>query len=183
MGYIEQNLIDGESVVYHARLHWILFLKPALVSLALIAIAVVFFIFSKDSAVETGVMMRRFGIALIVLSIIPIVVGALRRSAREYVVTSKRVVMQLGAVKRKTDELFLNKIESVGVDQSVTGRMLGYGTVTIRGTGGTFDPFERVSAPLELRRQIQEQIARSFGGNIPTVKTDSPTIPETGTRS
>jgi hypothetical protein len=46
--------------------------------------------------------------------------------------------------------------------------MLGYGTVTIRGTGGSFGPFERVSAPLELRRQIQDQIGKSFGGTPPT---------------
>ncbi len=59
--------------------------------------------------------------------------------------------------------MFINKIESIGVDQSVAGRMLGFGTVAIRGTGGLFEPFERVSEPLELRRQIQEQISSTFG--------------------
>ena len=58
--------------------------------------------------------------------------------------------------------MFLNKIESVGVDQSIFGRMAGYGAIVIRGNGGTLEPFGRVSAPLEFRRQIQEQIGRTF---------------------
>jgi len=170
MGYIQKNLIDGESVIYEARLHWVLFLRPAIVSLIFVLIAAALFYFASDSIDSDNTwMMQRIGIAMIVLAILPIVVGTVQRTAREYSVTNKRVVMQTGIVRRQTEEVFLNKIESVGVDQSVTGRMLNFGTVTIRGTGGSFGPFERVSAPLELRRQIQEQIGKSFGGAPPSL--------------
>ena len=170
MGYIDKNLIDGENVVYEARLHWVLFIRPALLSLIFLTIATALFYFASDSINSDGELwMRRIGGVSIVLAILPLVVGVFRRSAREYAVTNKRVVMQNGVMGRMTEEVFLNKIESIGVDQSVMGRMLGFGTVTIRGTGGSFGPFERVSAPLELRRQIQEQIAKSFGGIPPAV--------------
>jgi len=170
MGYIEKNLIEGESVVYQARLHWILFMKPAIVSLIFASVAGALFYFASDSIdADNTWLMQRIGVALVVVAIIPIVVGAIRRSAREYAVTNKRVVMQTGVVGRKTEEVFLNKIESIGVDQNVAGRMFGYGTVTIRGTGGSFGPFERVSGPLELRRQIQDQIGKSFGVTPPAV--------------
>jgi uncharacterized membrane protein YdbT with pleckstrin-like domain len=170
MGYIQKNLIDGESVIYEARLHWVLFLRPAIVSLVFIGVAAALFYFASDSIDSDNTwLMQRIGIALIFLAILPIVVGTVQRSGREYAVTNRRVVMQNGIVRRQTEEVFLNKIESVGVDQSVTGRMLNFGTVTIRGTGGSFGPFERVSAPLELRRQIQEQIGKSFGGVPPSV--------------
>ena len=33
MGYVERHLLAGEQVVYKTRLHWMLFLKPALVVL------------------------------------------------------------------------------------------------------------------------------------------------------
>ncbi len=169
MGYIDNNLIEGETVIYQARLHWVLFLKPMLLSLIFVAIAVALFYFASDS-IDSGntLLMQRIGGVLILLAIIPIVVGVFRRSAREYAVTNKRVVMQTGVMGRMTEEVFLNKIESIGVDQTVLGRMFGFGTVTIRGTGGSFGPFERVSAPLELRRQIQDQIGKSFGGTPPT---------------
>jgi uncharacterized membrane protein YdbT with pleckstrin-like domain len=166
MGYIENNLIGGESIVYRARLHWVLFLKPALVSVLLVAAAsTLLYYASQNSDPDNSRLMERIALVLILIAIIPIVVAMIRRASREYAVTNKRVIMQVGAVQRKTEEMFLNKIESIGVDQSVTGRMLGYGTVVIRGTGGSFEPFQRVSAPLELRRQIQDQIGRTFDGN------------------
>jgi len=170
MGYIDKNLIEGETVVYEARPHWVLFMKPMILTVIFIAIAAALFYFASESIDSNNtVLMRRIGGVLIALAIIPVVVGIFRRSAREYAVTNKRVVMQIGVMGRMTEEVFLNKIESIGVDQTVMGRMLGYGTVTIRGTGGSFEPFERVSAPLELRRQIQDQIGKSFGGTLPTI--------------
>ena len=73
------------------------------------------------------------------------------------------MILKIGAVTRRTAEIFLNKIESVGVEQTVTGRALGYGTIVMRGTGGSLEPFHLVSAPLEFRKQIQQQIGESFG--------------------
>jgi uncharacterized membrane protein YdbT with pleckstrin-like domain len=170
MGYIDKNLIDGETVVYEARLHWVLFLRPAILSLIFIAVAVALFYFASDSINANNTsLMQHIGWVLIVLAILPVVAGVFRRAAREYAVTNKRVVMQNGVMGRQTEEVFLNKIESIAVDQTVMGRMLGFGTVTIRGTGGSFGPFERVSAPLELRRQIQDQIGKAFGTNPPAV--------------
>ena len=170
MGYIDKNLIEGESVVYEARPHWVLFIKPGLVSLIFVAVAVVLFYFASDSMDSDNTwLMQRIGIVFLVVALIPIGMGIFRRSGREYAVTNKRVVTQNGVMQRQTEELFLNKIESIAVDQSVVGRMLGFGTVTIRGTGGSFGPFERVSAPLELRRQIQDQIGKSIGEPPPAV--------------
>jgi Bacterial PH domain len=58
-------------------------------------------------------------------------------------------------------ELLLSKIESIGVDEGLMGRMLGYGTVTVRGTGGTPEPFARILHPMEFRRQVQQQVESS----------------------
>ncbi|HLQ78859.1 MAG TPA: PH domain-containing protein [Terriglobia bacterium] len=163
MGYIENNLISGETITYRARLHWILFLKPGLLSLVFVAIAAVLFYYAyQDSAPEYTTRMEQVGAVLIVAALIPLIAAAVRRSAPEYVITNKRVIMKTGLVQNQTEEMFLNKIESIGVDQSVSGRMLGYGTIVIRGTGGSWEPFVRVSAPLEFRRQIQEQIGKSL---------------------
>ena len=38
------------------------------------------------------------------------------------------------------------------------GRMLGYGSVIVRGTGGTFETFSRIAHPNEFRREVQQQI-------------------------
>ncbi|MNC92896.1 hypothetical protein D3C83_94070 [compost metagenome] len=52
--------------------------------------------------------------------------------------------------------MFLDKVESLNVDQTVAGRLFDYGTVTVRGTGATLEPFQSISAPLELRKRFME---------------------------
>jgi len=103
------------------------------------------------------------GVALVVIAVFPIGAAVLNRRAADFAVTNKRVILKIGAVTSRTAEIFLNKIESVGVEQTVTGRALGYGTIVIRGTGGSLEPFHLVSAPFEFRKQIQQQIGESFG--------------------
>ncbi|MGH2508757.1 MAG: PH domain-containing protein [Ktedonobacteraceae bacterium] len=58
-------------------------------------------------------------------------------------------------------QLVLPKVESIDVDESLFGRMLGYGRVIVRGTGGTFGTFDKIAHPNELRRQVRQQIGSS----------------------
>jgi uncharacterized membrane protein YdbT with pleckstrin-like domain len=73
-------------------------------------------------------------------------------------VSNMRVLIKTGLLARKSIEVLLSKVESIGVDESVVGRMLGYGSGIVRGTGGTFETFRRIAHPNELRRQVQEHI-------------------------
>jgi len=78
------------------------------------------------------------------------------RYADEFAITNKRVVIKTGWLSRHTIEMNLNKIESVKVEQSIMGRMLGYGTVRIIGTGGTREAFDNIRNPLLFRKKFQE---------------------------
>jgi uncharacterized membrane protein YdbT with pleckstrin-like domain len=62
-------------------------------------------------------------------------------------VTNKRIIIKVGFLTKRTIELFLAKVESVGVEQTLLGRMMGYGSITVRGTGGTNEPFSHVANP------------------------------------
>jgi len=84
---------------------------------------------------------------------------ALQRWSDEFVITNKRVVIKIGLFSRKTFEMNLSKIESVNVDQSVWGRLFGFGTITIIGTGGTRESFDTIQKPLEFRKRFQELCA------------------------
>ena len=79
------------------------------------------------------------------------------RWTSEFAITNKRVIMKVGLIRRKALEMNLSKIESVNVDQTILGRILGYGTITIIGTGGTRESFARISKPMEFRRVFQEK--------------------------
>lgn len=112
--------MTGETVIYEAKPHWILFLSMQ---------------------------------AVLTLWLSPLIAYW----TSEFAVTNKRVIMKVGLVARRVLELNLHKIESVNVDQSLLGRILGYGTITVIGTGGTRETFDRIANPLAFRKAFQEQ--------------------------
>ena len=161
MGYVDKNLISDESVAYRARLHWILFVKPALSAVVIIAVVGgIFYAADLLDKLSDQTAALIWG-GVLVIAAIPLLTTFLSWRSAEFAVTNKRVILKTGFVQSKTAEMFLNKIESVGVDQSILGRILGFGTIAIRGTGGSLEPFHRVSSPLRFRNEIQEQIGRA----------------------
>jgi len=85
----------------------------------------------------------------------------LKIRSTEMGVTSKRVIRKSGVIMRDTSEIRLSKVESVSVNQGILGRMLGYGTVTIVGTGGNGAVMKGVKDPLAFRAQAQEAFERA----------------------
>jgi len=77
-----------------------------------------------------------------------------RRWTTEIDVTDRRIVFKRGFIRRHTVEMNMDKVESVDVDQSILGRMLNYGDITIRGTGVGIEPLHNIDAPLEVRKQV-----------------------------
>ena len=74
----------------------------------------------------------------------------------EFAITNKRVIIKTGLISRKTIEMNLQKIESVNVDQSILGRILGYGDLHLIGTGGTRETFKSIKKPITFRKKFQE---------------------------
>src|SRR5688572_8921241 len=129
MGYVDENLITDEVVTYRGRLHWTGLLGP-------IAIAALFIIFGIIAlwyayGPEGSTVFTAIGVGLIVIGLVPLIKASIERRASELAVTNKRVIFKTGVVHRKTAEMFLSKIESVGADQTVAGRLLGYGSIVL----------------------------------------------------
>jgi uncharacterized membrane protein YdbT with pleckstrin-like domain len=93
-------------------------------------------------------------ISVFTLFIFPLI----KRWTDEFGITNKRVIVKTGLIARETLEMNLSKIESVNVDQSVMGRILGFGTITIIGTGGTREEFSRIANPIKFKRCFQELV-------------------------
>jgi uncharacterized membrane protein YdbT with pleckstrin-like domain len=150
MSYLDDHLLAGERIVYRARVHWSIFATAILV----IALGIVL-------AIVLGVYQPAYwyaGAALAGIGLLLAIAPAIHYASSEFAVTDKRVVAKLGFIERESLETLLSKIEAIGVDQGIVGRMLGYGTITITGTGGTEESFPRIADPLEFRRQIQSQV-------------------------
>jgi uncharacterized membrane protein YdbT with pleckstrin-like domain len=150
MSYLDDHLLDGEEIVYRARPHWTIFLTPIIIVLLGAALTVVLSIYEPQYW-WLGAILGGIGL---LFAIGPLI----NYSSTEFAVTNKRVLSKTGFIERESDETLLSKVEAVGVDQGIVGRMLGFGTVTITGSGGTEDSFPRISDPLEFRRQVQNQV-------------------------
>jgi uncharacterized membrane protein YdbT with pleckstrin-like domain len=150
MAYVDQHLISGETVQYRTGFHSVVLVAPTIAGLFLGFLSLAAFL-SGNAGIGVWVLLVA---ALIVAS------AFLRRSSAEFAVTNKRVILKAGFMRRRSIELLINKIESIAVNQGLLGRMLDYGTVVVRGTGGTAEPFPTVRYALEFRRQVQEQIER-----------------------
>jgi uncharacterized membrane protein YdbT with pleckstrin-like domain len=149
MNYIENNLFDGERILYKTGLHRIVMLVPGLCG-------GFFFLLGTASVIAggtgLGLFVGGFGALVIALT-----VAAWK--ATEMAVTNKRVIVKSGLLRRRSIDLLLPKVESIIVDQGIFDRMIGYGCVIVRGTGGTAEPFKKVASPLEFRRQVQQASA------------------------
>jgi uncharacterized membrane protein YdbT with pleckstrin-like domain len=161
VGYVENNLNPGERVLYATDLHWIVLLRSVVVDAIFSGAGVALLVWAytgKFTERGEAQMIGMVGVGLIVFGNLILALSWIRRSATEMAVTNKRVIIKVGFLTKRTIELFLSKVESVEVEQTLAGRMMGYGSIALRGTGGTNEPFSHVANPLEFRRQVQHQI-------------------------
>jgi uncharacterized membrane protein YdbT with pleckstrin-like domain len=145
MSYVQNNLLPNEQVTYWAKLHWVIYALPA--SVFIIAILV---------ALGGGGWIA--GTAIGVVAVVLFIPPWIRSTSSEFAITNKRVLIKVGLIRRHSLELLLQKIEGIGVDQGILGRILGYGTITVSGVGGTKEAFALISNPLEFRRQVQASL-------------------------
>lgn len=127
--YVDSNLMAQEKVLYRA--HTSLWSLAPMILLGILLLVVV--------------------VGLFIL-----IWAWIRYKTTEFAVTDRRVIAKSGLISRRTVEMFLDKVESLNVEQSVPGRLFDYGTVTIRGTGATSEPFADIQAPLALRKQFMD---------------------------
>ncbi len=160
MGYIENNLVPGEQVIYKTGYHWIVILWSMVLSIlfAALGVAALYEAFSNNEKANYKQAFEIGGSVALILAAIILMQGIVRRNSTEVAVSNKRVLIKTGVLARKSIEVLLGKVESIGVEESAMGRMLGYGSVVVRGTGGTFETFHNISHPDEFRRQVQGQI-------------------------
>ncbi|QQN64726.1 PH domain-containing protein [Bradyrhizobium diazoefficiens] len=149
--YIDEILQPGERVLYSTNAHWI-FYFPAILAWI---VAIALFVLSRQTTAEGLVLLCLVGAGLVALAALYWTVRAwFHRWTTETDVTNLRVVHKTGFIKRRTFEMALDKVESVDVDQTILGRILNYGDVTIRGVGEGIETIKTIASPLAFRSSI-----------------------------
>jgi uncharacterized membrane protein YdbT with pleckstrin-like domain len=140
--------MNGEHIVYRGKLHWVIFLWPIIWFIVAIALFKI-----GGNAAAVG------GLFILIVAIAAGIHPFVKYITSEFGITNKRIIVKVGFIRRKSLEILLNKVEGIQVNQGVLGRIMGFGSITVTGTGGTKDPFRTIRAPFEFRKKAQEQIA------------------------
>jgi uncharacterized membrane protein YdbT with pleckstrin-like domain len=100
-----------------------------------------------------------------VLAGLTLVVGYLRRVSTKYLITTQRLRISRGIVRRKVQETRLERVQNVNYEQSVVDRLLGVGTVDFD-TAGTDDSefrFDWVDEPEQVVRAVDRTVEEARG--------------------
>ena len=149
--YIDDILQPGEKVLYSTNAHWIFYL-PAI---AAWIVAGALLVLSRATTTEGLTLLCLSASAVVALAALYWMAKAwFHRWTTETDVTNLRVVHKTGFIKRRTFEMSLDKVESVDVNQSILGRLLNYGNVTVRGVGEGAETIATIASPLDFRNHI-----------------------------
>ena len=154
MSYANSVLQTGETIKAVGRLHWIVFVR----GLLLMAIGAALLLYGYRTQSDTR---RDLASILVIVGGLFLLVGLalwlnawFHRWITEISVTTHRVIYKTGFIRRHTVEMNMDKVETVDVDQSLLGRLLGFGTIRVRGTGQSIESLRRIAHPIELRNAI-----------------------------
>jgi uncharacterized membrane protein YdbT with pleckstrin-like domain len=138
LSYIDDSLIEGETILHRARVSW----------------------WSQFGMLLLGVVLL-----VVVVGLFFLIVAWVNVRSTEIAITNRRVIAKFGFIKRDTVEINLDKVEALKVEQGLLGRMLNYGTVFISGAGTSVAPIRNIADPLVFRRKFMEATNRPM--NMP----------------
>ena len=152
MGYIEQSLGANEVLLSRARFHW-LYHAAGWAALAL-ALAAAVYVLSDFRSTSLASVAAATGLAAFLAIMIPL-------WTTEIGVTNQRLIVKRGLLARHTDEIQLWAIEEANLEQSLLGRLLGFGRINVQGTGDDVLDIPPIADPLRFRKAVQEAIGQA----------------------
>ena len=144
MSYVQRVLQPGEQVRHVSSIHWIVYWPG--IGVAILAVVAYWL---SGTLLLTG-FWRYTAYALALVAVILLIQQWFQWWVTEIAVTNRRVIYKTGLVRRLTNEMNMDKVESVKINQSILGRLLDYGDVTILGTGEGFETLRAIASPIEL---------------------------------
>ncbi|QCR38758.1 PH domain-containing protein [Nissabacter sp. SGAir0207] len=152
--YVDSNLSKGEEVITRAHVSWLSFLFVIVIGTVCLLIGLLGALIRGSGGGDIPGISWFFILvgAFLLLKVTLIIVTT------ELALTNKRVIAKFGFIRRTTVELRLDKVESLEVNQGIMGRLLGYGNIVVKGTGGTGTPIPSIKKPLDFRRIVNNYI-------------------------
>ncbi len=129
MGYVEDTIGTDERIVYTVQFHWVYTF-----------IAYLYLLF----------------LGIFIIGIIIFIKMMINKWTTERVLTNSRYIQKNGWIARNTEEISIHKIEEVDLLQTILGRILGYGSISISGTGSGNILLKSIDDPLIFQKHLND---------------------------
>jgi uncharacterized membrane protein YdbT with pleckstrin-like domain len=161
MGYIEDNLVRGEEIIFTTRLHWWVIMGHGIQGFLVV---ILLGICGMPSTISASTADSDFAgtyaavLACIsgILALAAAFFGYLAFISSEFGLTNRRLMIKTGVLRRRTLELNLRQVEGFQADEPILGRILGFQNVTVTGSGGTKQKFGAVANGTQFRKRVIE---------------------------
>jgi uncharacterized membrane protein YdbT with pleckstrin-like domain len=167
MSYVKESLTKGERIIYTTNLHWIIFMES--LSIIIIGLFISYLGVIYEAILGSfKTWLEYIALAVLVVGGVKFLLELIRHNTSEFAVTTERVVIKVGVIQRKSLAMHLTKIESIEINQSIIGRIFGFGSISITGTGNAESDFDLLRNPNKFREKMQ-WIAASDDNEIEAV--------------
>jgi uncharacterized membrane protein YdbT with pleckstrin-like domain len=145
------ELMPGENLVLKEHQHWVVMVNPLLLPIALLVLVVLLDLFktipSDYRLLATLAVVAILGLALIVVWV--------RWNSRSFTVTDRRVILDTGVLSRSSKVIALDRVQDISTNQSLLGRVLGYGQIEIDSAGAAgAEVLAALPAPQRFRDEV-----------------------------
>jgi len=161
--YVKRSMQDDELVRYTAQLHWIVYHAGVFITLFgafvghFLPVLVNDFL-GEDYSVFLSAPIKYISIMIIVIGALQLLISFIRQISTELVVTDQRVIAKHGLISTTSYELMMTKVEGATIDQTILGRIFGYGTLMVKGTGGGISPIDHVAKPFFFHAALMDSL-------------------------
>jgi uncharacterized membrane protein YdbT with pleckstrin-like domain len=166
--YLTAQLGENEKILKASRQHWF-YLVKRIIWAVLVTLAVFFLVLLLDTSWAKDVSWIKWGYVLVLIPLVMVVWRVLLWRVKFYVVTNRRVARVAGLLNKDVKDSSLEKVNDVVLKQSIIGRVLGYGTISIL-TAAEFglnrmtmlrDPIGFKTQMVNAKEQFEHEIGRS----------------------
>jgi uncharacterized membrane protein YdbT with pleckstrin-like domain len=157
MDYVEKLLSTNEKIIVRTHRHFFTIFGSLFKELVILVACVIAFVYLR-TWYSGDPFFFYIGIAIIAfLAMASAFVDILRWQNNEYIVTSRRVIHANGIFSKNILDSSLNKINDVILQQSMMGRVFGYGTIKIlTATDEVINLLDRISNPIGFKHAMLE---------------------------
>jgi uncharacterized membrane protein YdbT with pleckstrin-like domain len=161
----DRYLAKGETLQIRTGPHWIVFLRSIVAAIFILIVATGLAVTAFESTSSHVTLFAALSAGTVAIAFGVLTSANLQRSSQAVIVTDSRIVEIAGVLHHTSSEIRLDAIQRVSVDQSIVGRVLNFGTVTL--LTGNDDPMvlKNIAFPLELHQALKDH-CRPHGEDI-----------------